>query len=265
MSPWAVSSPCTAQCAGHRLPPVTAAVRARRYAALAATLAHGVAAGPRLAREEVLRVRARGVIRALGLGLETSTAAFSRPRRPGEPGALIVADHISWLDALALFAVEPATTLAKREVARWPLFGALARQAGVRFIDRDRLRTLPGTVAQVAATLRGGRSVVVFPQGTTWCTESGSGFRRAMFQAAIDAGAPVRPVTVSYRQRGLPSTVAAFVGDDSFGSSLHRVISARELTVCVMAHPLLRPLTDRRTLAAAAHTAIRGTEAPAHI
>ncbi|UNZ15798.1 lysophospholipid acyltransferase family protein [Streptomyces sp. 891-h] len=265
MSPWAVSSPCTAECASHRLPPVTAAVRARRYVALTTALAHGVATGPRLVRREVLRARARGVIRALGLELETSTTALTRPRRPGEPGSLIVSDHISWLDALALFAVEPATTLAKREVAQWPLFGTLARQAGVRFIDRDRLRTLPGTVAQVTATLRDGRSVVVFPQGTTWCTESGSGFRRAMFQAAIYADAPVRPVTVSYRQRGMPSTVAAFLGDDSFGSSLHRVISARELRVSVMAHPELRPLPDRRRLAVSAHAAIRGTEAPAHV
>ncbi|MGP3974101.1 lysophospholipid acyltransferase family protein [Streptomyces sp. 8N114] len=205
------------------------------------------------------------MIRALGLQLEAPVSAFGEPHRRRGTGSLIVSDHISWLDALALFAVEPATALAKREVARWPLFGSLATQAGVQFIDRDRIRSLPGTVAQVADTLRGGRSVMVFPQGTTWCTESGSGFRRAMFQAVIDAGALVQPVTVSYLQGGMPSTVAAFLGEDTFTASLHRVISARDLTVRVTAHPVLRPVQDRRTLAAAAHAAIRGTKAPAHV
>ncbi|MGI5352098.1 lysophospholipid acyltransferase family protein [Streptomyces sp. CA-250714] len=265
MSAWMVSSPCTAACAGHRLPPVAAVVRARRYAAVARALTRGLATGRRLARGEVLRAHAGAMIRALGLELEASTSAFSRPYDPDGPGSLIVSDHISWLDAIALFAVEPATALAKREVAQWPLFGALAARAGVQFIDRDRLRGLPGAVAQVAATLRSGRSVVVFPQGTTWCTESGSGFRRAMFQAAIDSGAPVLPVTVSYRQRGLPSTVAAFLGEDTFPSSLHRVISARDLAVRVTAHPALRPLPDRRALAALAQATIRGTETPAHL
>ncbi|MFI7241551.1 lysophospholipid acyltransferase family protein [Streptomyces qinglanensis] len=263
MSCWAVASPCTVRCAAHRVPPVAAAVRARRCAALAGALLRGLASGPDLACGEVLRTQARGVVRALGATLE-APASVSGPRRPGEAGSLIVSDHISWLDALALLAVEPATALAKREVAQWPLFGPLAERAGVQFIDRDRFRTLPDTVAQVADVLRGGRSVLVFPQGTTWCTESGSGFRRALFQAAIDAEAPVRPVTVSYRQDGEPSTVAAFLGDDTFAASLHRVISARNLAVRVTPHPALHPAPDRRALAAAAHAAIRGTRAPAH-
>ncbi|MDF4248898.1 lysophospholipid acyltransferase family protein [Streptomyces sp. WMMB303] len=264
MSCWTVASPCTVRCAAHRVPPVATGVRARRYAALAGALLRGLASGPRLASGEVLRTQAKGVIRALGATLEAPASVSGPRRRPGEAGSLIVSDHISWLDALALLAVEPATALAKREVAQWPLFGPLAERAGVQFIDRDRIRTLPDTVAQVAAVLRAGRSVLVFPQGTTWCTESGSGFRRALFQAAVDAEAPVRPVTVSYRQCGEPSTVAAFLGEDTFAASLHRVISARDLAVRVTPHPALHPARDRRALAAAAHTAIRGTGAPAH-
>ncbi|WP_107054214.1 lysophospholipid acyltransferase family protein [Streptomyces sclerotialus] len=212
-----------------------------------------------------MRTHARAVLRALGLRLETSTPSLSVPRGPGGAGTLIVADHISWLDVIALLAVEPSTPLAKREVAEWPLFGSLARKAGAQFIDRDGLRTLPQSVGRLAATLRSGRSVMVFPQGTTWCTETGGGFRRATFQAAIDAGAPVRPVTITYAQRGAPSTVAAFLGEEDFTTCLHRVISARDLTVRVTAHPALEPAQDRRSLAAEAHAAIRGTRPPAHV
>ena len=60
-----------------------------------------------------------------------------------------------------------------------------------------------------------GESVVVLPKGTMCCGGAGGTFRRAAFQAAIDAVAPVRPVTFSYSQRGQPSTVTAFVGDSS--------------------------------------------------
>ncbi|MFI9028190.1 lysophospholipid acyltransferase family protein [Streptomyces sp. NPDC053560] len=265
MSPWAVASPCTPVCATHAVPLVSRAERSRRYAALAAALAGGAAAGPRLADPRIMRLRARAVLRALGLRLETSTPELSVPRGPGGPGTLIVADHISWLDVIAVLAVEPATPLAKREVAEWPFFGTLARRAGAEFIDRDGLRTLPHTVGRLAATLRAGRSVLVFPQGTTWCTEAGGGFRRATFQAAIDAGAPVRPVTITYAQHGAPSTVAAFLGEEDFASCLHRVIGADGLTVRVTAHPRLEPAGDRRALAAEAHAAICGSRPPVHV
>lgn len=143
------------------------------------------------------------------------------------------------------------------------MVGTLARRIGTRFIDRGAVRELPSVVAELAASLRSGRSVLVFPQATTWCTVSGGRFRRAAFQAAVDAGAPVRPMTVDYLQRGAPSTVAAFLGGDDFTTSLRRVAAARGLSVRVTAHPALRG-TDRRTLAAEARAAVRGTRPPAH-
>ncbi|KAA6224378.1 1-acyl-sn-glycerol-3-phosphate acyltransferase [Streptomyces albofaciens JCM 4342] len=189
---------------------------------------------------------------------------LSVPRPPDGPGTLIVADHISWLDVLTLLAVEPVTVLAKREIGRWPLLGPLARKAGTRFIDREGLRTLPHVVAELAGLLREGRSVLVFPQGTTWCSAAAGRFRRATFQAAVDAGAPVRPVTVAYAQHGMPSTVAAFLGDEGFGRSLHRVAAAGGLTVRVTVHPPLEPAGDRRVLAERAQHVIRAGEPPAH-
>ncbi|MBB5939652.1 lysophospholipid acyltransferase family protein [Streptomyces zagrosensis] len=174
-------------------------------------------------------------------------------------GTLIVANHISWLDVMALLAVEPVTMLAKREVGNWPVIGTLTQRAGTRFIDRDGMRALPQTVSEIAELLRSGRSVMVFPQGATWCAGTTGGFRRATFQAAIDAGAPVRPVTLGYFQHHALSTVAAFVGDDDFGSSLRRVMSADGLTVRVQAHPPIpsSAASDRRELAALAREAVR--------
>ncbi|MFI7316562.1 lysophospholipid acyltransferase family protein [Streptomyces venezuelae] len=257
MSAWTVDRGCPASCAADPDPRVPLGELARRYATLTYTLTRAVARGDRLAEPSALRAEARAVLGALGVGVEgAEDAPFSV--RAGGLGTLVVANHISWLDVVALLAVEPVSVLAKREVGRWPVVGALARRAGTRFIDRDGSpRELPRFVAELADCLRGGTSVLVFPQATTWCSVSGGRFRRAAFQAAVEAGAPVRPVTVAYRQDGGPSTAAAFLGEEDFTASLRRVAGARGLRVRVTARTPLRG-TDRRVLADAARRAVLG-------
>ncbi|SFQ41426.1 1-acyl-sn-glycerol-3-phosphate acyltransferases [Amycolatopsis arida] len=187
-----------------------------------------------------------------------------RLRVPGPTGTLVVANHVSWLDVVALVALEPMAFLAKREVGRWPVLGSLSARLGTVFVDRSALRSLPADIGRVAALLRAGRSVVVFPEATTWCGPPGGRFRRAAFQAALGAGAPVRPVTFAYTQGGRPSTVAAFVGDDTLAASLGRVLRADDLRLRITAHPPLPPVGDRRALAAAAREAVCGADGLAH-
>ncbi|MFH8613032.1 lysophospholipid acyltransferase family protein [Streptomyces sp. NPDC018029] len=267
MTPWTVDRGCPASCAADPDPRVPLGELARRYAGLTYALTRSVARGDRLAEPATLRAEARAVLGALGVSLEVAggerLSSRPRPRPRSRPrsresgvGTLVVANHVSWLDVVALLAVEPVNVLAKREVGQWPVIGALARRVGTRFIDRDGgVRELPRVVAELADALRAGASVLVFPQATTWCSAEGGRFRRAAFQAAVDAGAPVRPVTVEYHQSGVPTTAAAFLGAEEFTASLRRVASARRLGVRVTAHAPLWG-TDRRELAAAAQQAV---------
>ncbi|GIF64475.1 1-acyl-sn-glycerol-3-phosphate acyltransferase [Asanoa ishikariensis] len=167
--------------------------------------------------------------------------------------ALVVANHVSWLDIVALLAVAPGRMLAKVEVRQWPLFGALAASGGTIFIDRDRPKTLPDTVADVAAALRAGAVVTVFPEGTTGCGESVGSFRPAMFQAAIDAGATIVPVTLRY---GGPA--ASFIGDETLWSSVRRVLAMPMPVASVSVAPALHPepAASRRALARVAQAAV---------
>jgi 1-acyl-sn-glycerol-3-phosphate acyltransferase len=184
------------------------------------------------------------------------------PRR----GALIVANHVSWLDVLVLLAYTPARLLAKHEVRCWPVIGWIARRAGSVFIDRNRPRALPGTVAAVATVLRSGAVVAAFPEGTTWCGRAGGRFRPALFQAAVDAGVPVVPVTLRF-QLGVDTgtTIAAYIGEDTLGASVRRVLTARGLRITVRAHPALypEPGASRKILARAAESVVtRSAGAP---
>jgi 1-acyl-sn-glycerol-3-phosphate acyltransferase len=236
-----------------------------RVAALLAVLCAGIVLSPLAARctpvrhERLIRLWCRALVHALGVRIRVSGAV----RDTG--GVLIVANHISWLDIPALATVRPARMLAKSEIRDWPVAGALAAWGHTLFIARDRPHALPGTIAQIAAALRSGSAVAAFPEGSTWCGRSQGRFRRAVFQAALDAGVPVQPVHIGYAQgSGTPSTAPAFVGDDTLMASLWRIAAARALVVHVRIRPVLDPGShpDRRSLTCAAQRATEDLTPP---
>ncbi|MGW2047420.1 lysophospholipid acyltransferase family protein [Streptomyces sp. NPDC001858] len=259
MSVWLPSAPCTPRACVEKTASLTGLPRAvLRLTTVVLLVLVGVVLAPLSdwIPARVVRSWSRTVVRAAGVRVRvTGTTA------PTSTGLLLVANHISWLDIPLLAGVRPARMLAKAEIRRWPVAGALVARGGVLFIDRDRLRALPETVARIADALRAGRAVAVFPEGSTWCGRAQGHFRRAVFQSALDAGVPVQPVRIRYRDRaGAASTVAAFVGDDPLPASLWRVVTARGLIAEVEVLPTLPPGThpDRKALAAAAGSRVLG-------
>jgi 1-acyl-sn-glycerol-3-phosphate acyltransferase len=174
-------------------------------------------------------------------------------------GVLVVSGHVSWVDIFSIGAVMPGSFVAKAEMVSWPGLGVLARLMKVIPIERSSLRRLPDVVGAVAARLRAGQTVVAFPEGTTWCGLAYGPFRPAMFQAAVDAGRPVQPLRLSYHHRnGTPSTVAAYIGDDTLTASIRRLVTAQRTVVHVHVESLQLPGDDRRDLAARCEVAVRG-------
>jgi 1-acyl-sn-glycerol-3-phosphate acyltransferase len=234
-------------------------LRVLRLLALVLVLCGGVGVAlstpvlSRSARARTTRAWFRAILRASGVRLRIIGDALPAG---GPTGTLVTSNHVSWLDIPAVLAVEPMRVVAKSDVRRWPVIGLLAARGGTMFIDRNRLRRLPATVAEIAGALRGGQNVLVFPEGSTWCGRTQGRFYPAAFQAAIDAGAPVRPVALRYRLAdGSLTTAAAFVGDDTLIASVLRVVSTRglvvELVVSDPAPTSAEPRPARRTLAAA--------------
>ncbi|GGL02371.1 hypothetical protein GCM10010094_74030 [Streptomyces flaveus] len=258
-SAWLPSAPCTPGACVESMGSLAAVPLAvLRLTVVVAVLLVGIVLTPvvgRLAgagRDRAIRLWCRTIVRAAGVRVQTAGAA------PPTGGLLLVANHISWLDIPLLAAVRPGRMLAKAEIRQWPVAGALTARGGALFIERDRLRALPTTVARIADTLRDGAAVVVFPEGSTWCGRAQGQFRRAVFQAALDAAVPVQPVRLHYRLDGGAATTApAFVGSDSLLASVWRVVSARGLVAEVRVQPVLAPgsAPDRRALARAAETA----------
>ena len=206
-------------------------------------------------RLHVQRAYCRLVLRALGVRV-TITGGVIR----NLPGVLVVGNHISWADAFAIGAVLPGTFVAKAEMVGWPGLGHLARMLRVIPIERGSLRELPVVVAAVAHRLRAGKTVVAFPEGTTWCGLAHGRFAPALFQAAVDAGRPVQPVRVSYRHRdGRVSTAASYIGEGTLLASIRRLMTARFTVVHLHVGELLLPGADRRALALRAQEQVTGT------
>jgi 1-acyl-sn-glycerol-3-phosphate acyltransferase len=200
------------------------------------------------------RIYCRLMLRCLGVRITTSGGPIRNLR-----GVLVVSGHVSWVDIFVIGAVLPGSFVARADLIEWPALGLLARLMKVIPIERASLRRLPDVVRAVADRLSAGQTVVAFPEGTTWCGVGYGRFRPAMFQGAIDAGRPVQPLRLTYHHRdGQPSTIPAFIGDDSLLESVRRVITAR-LTVChVQVQSLQLPGEDRRDLTARCEAAVRG-------
>ncbi|MDI1459767.1 lysophospholipid acyltransferase family protein [Catellatospora sp. KI3] len=234
---WRPAAACGPQCRG--VPQSRAGLlrRAARTSAATVVLLVGVVLPW---RADLL---ARALLRALGVRLRVEGP-------PIAPGALLVGNHVSWLDIVVAVAlsgrVRGLRMVAKAEVAAWPVIGRIARRQRTIFVDRARPRRLPLTVAEAAAALRAGDTVQVFPEGTTTCGSHQVRWRSAFFQAALDAGAPVQPFTLHYDH-----PAASFIGEDTLVESLRRVLAARSLRVTVTTAPPQPAFFSRRSTAAA--------------
>ena len=124
---------------------------------------------------------------------------------------VMVANHISYLDPIAILSRLPAFSVAKQEVATWPFVGQLATQLGM--IPYARGDTFNG--AQVLRRcedhIRRGHRVLAFPEGTTTRGHHVAGFHRGAFHLAQHCNVPVLPIVVRYDSEHAP-----WVGNDTF-------------------------------------------------
>jgi 1-acyl-sn-glycerol-3-phosphate acyltransferase len=194
------------------------------------------------------------VLRLMGVALHAS----GTPR----PGAkLLVANHVSWLDIVAIHAVIPeAHFVSKSDVKRWPLIGKLVAGAGTLFIERERKRDALRVVHQMADALKAGDTVAVFPEGTTGLGPQLLPFHANLLQAAVATATPVQPVVLRFfDEKTRFSLAVTYIGETTLAQSLWRIACARGLQVAVKvltaqgtAHADRRALAEhlRQTIAA---------------
>lgn len=141
--------------------------------------------------QRVFRRWARAMCRLHGLRVEVAGA-------PPRPPFLLVANHQSYVDVLALGAAAGGAFVAKHEIAGWPFVGHLCRQVGTVFVDRRAKRDLVRTSSAMEAALGAGIGVVLFPEGGIPGGPGIGPFRPPLLQGAVATGRSVHWAVLDY-------------------------------------------------------------------
>lgn len=147
-------------------------------------------------RGERLQRVAREICRVHGFDVRLEGVLPSRP-------AILIANHVSYVDAPVLASLAPCTVIAKGEVRRWPILGAGAAALGVLFVERGDAHSGARALRQSLRALAAGVSVLGFPEGTTSRGDDVLPFRRGLFGLARITGVPVVPIAIHYASAAL--------------------------------------------------------------
>ncbi len=184
---------------------------------------------------------------------------------PPRGAFFLVANHLGYMDIVALAACTDCVFIAKSEVARWPLLGFLARRTGTIFIDRTRRRHIPATLAQIERAFARGAGVVLFAEGTSTEGARVSPFKSSLLELAAQRRTPVHYASLSYRTPQAEASARARVcwwGDMTFPRHLFELfqLSAFEARVRFGARPI--QAADRKELAQALWAAVSAQFVP---
>src|SRR3954469_18675915 len=163
---------------------------------------------------------------------------------------LIVANHLSYLDILALSALTPCVFIAKKEVRSWTVFGWMAHTAGTLFVDRERKLETGRFNESIDQALRSGLRLVLFAEGTS---SDGTGvlpFRPSLFEPAVASRARITPAWINFQaSSGSVANDVCFWGEAPLIPHVFKLFSIRSVSVRIHFAPTMREFQDRKQAA----------------
>jgi 1-acyl-sn-glycerol-3-phosphate acyltransferase len=172
--------------------------------------------------------------------------------------ALLLANHLSWLDIMALAGASRTAFVGHAGLAGNRGLKWMCEQNGTLFITRDNRHTVARQVAQIREAL-GERRLTIFPEGTTGDGRELLPFKSALLSAVgeLPAGVPVQPVALVYDD---PVAIAWVGAEPGLRNAFRILARTRRIPLTVRFLPPLAgaALADRKAMAAAARAAIAG-------
>ena len=181
-----------------------------------------------------------------------------RVRVEGKPASgtlLMLANHLSWLDILALAGATRSAFVAHGGLAAHGFLKWLCDQNETEFIAREQRGTVGRQVTQVRAALAR-RRLTIFPEGTTSDGISLLAFKSSLLSAVDGATeVTVQPVALAYEEAAEIAWLTNEPGMANVRRILSRTRSVR-LTIRFLEPLSGSELRDRKAMAAAAQAAI---------
>lgn len=119
--------------------------------------------------------------------------------RPPPAGALIVSNHLGYLDIPMLDSVAPMVFVARADLRRWPFWGPMATVGGTIYVDRATKRDVLRVRREMGEAMARGDRVILFPEATSTAGDTILPFKPALLADAAAGRTPVHWLTVSYR------------------------------------------------------------------
>ena len=202
-------------------------------------------------RNPVPRLLFAGLLPIVGVRVAVSG---TRPRAP----AILLANHVSWIDILALAAITGTAFVAHDGLAGHPLLRFLCRLNRTIFIARSDRASVAGQVDQVRAGLGQSGVLTIFPEGTT---SDGTGllpFKSSLLAAAEgnEAKVAIHPVWLDYGPRA--AEIAWFDAEPGLQNVMRILSRAKPIELGVHLLPALGPdqSAGRKAIATAAREAV---------
>lgn len=207
--------------------------------------------GGRQIGNAALRWWARWFLRIFGM----------RVRGEGVPlagGTMFVANHVGWVDIVALHSQHMMGFIAKHEVRGWPVIGWLTTHTETIYLHRGNSDSLGSVMDEMATRLRAERAVAAFPEGGTRGGVALGPFHARIFSAAVAADAPVQPVALCYGAGCEAQSIVAYAPRETFLANLARLLGepSRPVRVCFLEPIMHADHEGRRGIAQVARSRI---------
>jgi lyso-ornithine lipid O-acyltransferase len=196
---------------------------------------------------------ARAMRRALAVDLVVHPPGRLPRDEPHTRPRLVVTNHRSTLDIPIMLELFGGHLLARGDMAEWPVVGAMARLAGTLFVDREDPQSGASAVLRIREKLRSGRSVTVFPEGTTFPGDDVRPFHAGAFIPIARERGEVWPAGIAYASED------AVYGDEPIGAHMKRLTQTPQIRVAVaVGTPMSAAGLGVQALCAEAHAAVTG-------
>lgn len=189
-------------------------------------------------RHAILQKTCQKALDILGVQLHIATPAASI-----QGGRLVVANHISWLDILAITTLIPSGFIAMKEMQTWPILGKIASNIGTVFIDRRSRRDIDPINQSIAQVLSKGENVCFFPEARTSLGNGVLPLKAALFESAIMSRAAIQPIALRYYDALHQRTEAVSFADIGLPLSLWKIISLSKIEIRIDFGAALWPQT----------------------
>lgn len=142
-------------------------------------------------RNRCTRIGARAAALSMGMSVHVRGA-------PPKPPFCLVANHLSYMDAVVMMTQIEGVMMAKSEVSSWPLIGGLSRRIGTVFIDRETSRDVMRVNDIITSTLSSGDGIAFFPEGTTSDGSRVGTFKSSLLNYPAMSSYPVHYAAIRY-------------------------------------------------------------------